>query len=268
MSHIWSLIQVTDDFVLIKFDDPILASTLVNASFTLTKDDATPVASVASPFKAINLTKDFLSISRTLYLWWNVSLQGGSTYSLHIANLKHAVTQEILPSDVYTFDTALPIVPSDIERPSRDPVDVEDYSIKTPPVIETSSGPGGTPTLPGDEDTLSIVSITPTPAEAYYLEGSDYEGRIVVEFNQKPAANFINSSDFRLQRRLVTSGIAKWDNVDTVVATDSENPRVNIYLPSDDATPVYSFMVSDDDNYVFWEPGYEYRLIVSKNVGV
>lgn len=290
MMAVYELYEITSQYMIIKFDESIAVATLKNENFTLNDVTlATPGSPVANPFEPIVIMRDWISINRSLTLWWNFALQQDTHYQLKVSNLKTAfgsmiptfyidfvVDDEILvvnPGDPSPGGGTAPISPpgdaggvSDV-----DAVDIEDWTIKHPPsiplpgyTIDTDDDTEDVGATPSDPD-IEIVSVFPEGDDVWYLEPDDSEGKIAVQFNVMPAANFITSSDFRLQKKKV-DGISRWEDVDTIVAAEPIYKRVKIYLPSDDATPIYSFQTSEPHNW--WEPGYVYRLIINPDVGI
>lgn len=258
--ELFELIQVTDEYVLIKFQDNVRTSTLINANFVLTKSDATPVSIIGGAFKTIHLAKDYRSLSRTLYLWWNVNLEANSEYTIAFSNIEDAVIGSVYATEVFIFDTQTVVTPNDEERPSRDPIAVQNYSIKDVATLNVGSISSGTPAA----GAVKINYILPSNEHSFYLSPIENDGKIEVQFEIKPAANFINSDDFKLQRKPMASGPTKWQSVETVVRSNLKS--VFIYLPSTDATPVYSFAASEDPERIYWEPKFKYRLTISKNI--
>lgn len=259
--------EVTSDFLRLVFDNTIKVSTLINSNFTVTTQSASPTL-VSNPFRAINLGTDYQSISRSLTLWWNTALQPGEVYTVYIRNLV-TITGIPIADEYVTFSTeqgATPNTPDLSGRVTREPIDIEDYSIKTVPSFD-DTGSGGGDDDPVDPDFLHIVDVVPDLTLGYQIPPQGFGGKIVVEFSEKPLANYINSSDFRLQRKKLT-GISHWEAVNTIVMAESEEPKVSIYLPSTDSSPVYSFEGEEAEATIYWEPGYKYRLMISKNVGV
>lgn len=249
---------IHSDIVQLKFDHTIKTSLLVNANFTVWDiTDATPVQ-LSTPFQPINVIRDFYSTSRQLILYWLLSFPAGKTYQITISNLV-TVTELSLDTENIEFDTNdLIVVVPETEVPSRLPLDVEDYSIKDVGEFLSSSGAVITPT----SSTFKIESIIPSLMEAGYIEPSYREGRIEIYFTQSPAANFISQEYFKIQRKNITGGVAHWQNVNITVASNPEDGLVVIYLPSNDATPVYA-----EPDLIYWEEGYKYRLKISPDIG-
>ena len=144
------------------------------------------------------------------------------------------------------------------EPPTRDVMlnDVEDYSIKDVSSLVLS--------MPaGDQSTLVVESVVPGGDISYYLAPSATEGRIDIKFNQSPAANYVSSDYFKVQRKLVNRSLTRWEDVDALITADTENNYVYIYLPSTDATPVYG-----EPDKIYWETGYKYRVRISSGIGI
>lgn len=255
---IYAWYEAHHDYIEVKFLNNISAATLVNANFTMyNTTTATPV-SIANPFKTIDLTRDYHSISRTLDLWFNFDLAENSSYEVRISGLK-SIIGDIIPDDVLTFETqTLSGVPV-YTPPTKDVTvgDIEDFSIKNISSIIA-------PTLSANDATsLTIESVEPSSDISYYLAESAREGRIDIKFNQSPAANFISTDYFKVQRKLVTRTLVRWEDVNVLVTADTENDYVYIYMPSTDATPVYG-----EPDKVYWESGYKYRVRVMPGIGI
>lgn len=256
---IYQTYEIRYDYVEIKFDDSLNISTLINNNFTV-KDvtGATPIT-IANPFKAINVTRDFYSITRVLKLWWNFALTTNTNYEITIANLQ-TLSGTILPNEIIAFSTdgvELPPTSTQIEEPpTREPVEVEDYSIKT--VTEVLFTDISASTV----DIFKIESIKPDNFNAAYLTADYNEGRIEIIFNAIPAANYISSEFFKVQRKLIGKGISRWEDVNVIVGSDPATKMVVIYMPSDDAITQYAEPYKN-----YWLPGYKYRLRISENIG-
>lgn len=268
--EIYELIQVTQEFVLLKFQDSVKASTLVNANFTLRKESGATPGLVADPFKTIDLHKDYRSVSKTLYLRWNRALEANTEYKIITSNIQNAFDSSIYDPDEFTFETLgtpqtpCPVQPGGSSNNAYDEPIIQDFSIKDLPTLNVGgTSTPGTPIIDPDTN-IKLVSITPSLEDSYYLEPNEYAGCITIVFNKVLAANFVTPTEFNLQKKLVGSGPSKWESVDTEVNYDGRDPKVYIFLPSQDATPTYSYVVNNDAK-MYWEAGYKYRLIISKN---
>ncbi len=255
---IYQYYEVKNDYIDIKFSDVILVSTLVNENFTLSSSSATPT-NIANPFQSINITRDYYSISRTLRLWWNVTLTANTTYTITISNLK-TPSGSTLPPGTITFTTDnQPVNDDDIdEPPTREPVDIEDYSIKVTVAVPFSDSI----VVPGTNSNFRVVSVKPASEEAYFLDPEFNEGRIEIIFNQIPAANYISTEFFKVSRKKITSGMGRWEDLNAIVTSSPADKLVIIYLPSIDTVPVYG-----EPDHTYWEAGYRYRLKILGSIG-
>lgn len=246
--------EINADHISIKFDTNILASTIVNSNFTLSQSIDNVLTPIPDAFQPIVVTRDYYSISRTLILYLANDLASLTSYRLDIQNLRD-INNMILPAEWLTWTTEATVGIDDVTPPSRDPVDVEDYSIKSINdflIIPTSS------------DTVSSIAVTdvyPTDSLSYNVASTFVEGRIQLTFNADIAANYISSTYFKVQRRWIDSPTTPvWEDLPIYVTSDGSD--VYIYLPSDDATPVYGQV-----GYNYWLDGYKYRLRVLAGLG-
>ena len=260
---LYEMYEVTNDYFMIKFDSTIRASTLINANFVVIPE-STGVP-IPTAFKTIDLARDYKSVSRSLFLWWNITLQAGESYTVRAQNLVATTGMTHATEDI-VFEVegdATPPPPDEDYRDTRVPVEVKDFSIKTLPTLN-GGGSGGGPGTPGTA--FGIKKITPSLHESFHLTDDAFDGKIIVEFNDTPAANFVNNEDFKLQRKR-TSGISHWENVNTVVVSEANSNKVKIYLPSNEEPSIYSFQVEREPTRQYWESGYQYRLTISDSVG-
>jgi hypothetical protein len=249
-------LTIATGFIKIKLSLTVDIDTLINNNFDLAIDGATP-SPVADPFETINVLRDYDSISRTLTLYYANALVGDTDYILSISGLKTPY-QEVIAMSQVTFTTPTDTTIDVTEQvPVEVPVVIEDVSIRDITAVDLT-----TAIVVSSDTDLRIASIVPTADEAYYVSSSYNEGRIEITFNTIIAANFVSSDYFRVQRKTVGRGMARWEDVTTIVASDSTSGIVIIYMPSNDATPVYG-----EPDLVYWEVGYKYRLRISGSVG-
>lgn len=251
----YSYYEVTTEAVEIKFEDTLDASSIENSSFTLTNDTLSTI--VTNPFQTINVIRDFYSISRTLVLYWDIDLETETDYTISVSLI--AVDGSPVTGAIsFTTGSSFSATPSTeaLTPPDRDPVDVEDYSIKNISSFVT--------TLPSDDETsITALILSPIADIAYYMASSDTEGRIDIKFNQIPAANFISSDYFKVQKKLVSRQLSRWETVDALITADTVNNYVYIYLPSTDEIPVYG-----EADKEYWEAGYKYRVVILAGIGI
>lgn len=249
-------VTIATGFIKLKLSLTVDIDTLINDNFDLAIDGATP-SPIVDPFETIDVIRDYDSISRTITLYYANPLVGDTDYVLTISGLKTPYQETIATSEVtFTTPTDTTIDPTE-QVPVSDPVVIEDNSIRDITAVDLTTSL----VLSADTD-LRISSVVPAPDQAYYVSSSYNEGRIEITFNTIIAANFVSSDYFRVQRKTVGRGMARWEDVATIVTSDSTSGVVIIYLPSNDATPVYG-----EPDLTYWEAGYKYRLRISGSIG-
>lgn len=253
----WYLVHL--DFVEIKFLDTISTPTLTVDHFSLydVNDTLNPVL-IPTAFKAIDVIRDYYSISRSLNLWFNISLSANSNYEIRISGLK-TITSQSIDNDAITFSTGslddLPLTTPPNKIPQL--VDVQDYSIKNTSLLTAFT------IQDNISSSLQITSVNPDSSISYYLKEDEAEGKIEIYFNEIPAANFISSDYFKVFRKEIKRGIARWEIVNCLVTSDPEYKIVVIFLPSLDAVPVYGL-----EGYNYWETGFKYKLHINGDIGI
>ena len=246
---------VDSEAVVIKFGRTVKISSLINPNFLVETTGATPVQ-VVSPFLPINTITDYNQISRTLRLFWDVQLTQNQEYTISAQNLLDAVN-EIIPTESIKFtksDDATPSTITSFQEPDYEEILIEDKSVRTDAF--------STVQILAKNPNFYIVSADPFSGD-FYLDNGYKNGRVTVEFNVRPASNFLSKQYFKAQRKKIQRGPSRWEDINVVVSMHSWKPEVFVDFPSLDATPSY---YSDDLNY--FETGYKYRIIVSKNIGI
>jgi hypothetical protein len=107
-----------------------------------------------------------------------------------------------------------------------------------------------------------ITSVDPENGE-FYLDNAYNNGRVIISFSSRPASNFLNNLYFKVQRKKIQNQPTRWQNLSANVSMHSWKPEVYVDFPSLDATPSYY-----SDNKDYFETGYKYRIIVSKDIGI
>ena len=247
--------SVDADVVVIKFGRTVKISSIINSNFIVETTDATP-SQVSSPFTPINTITDFNQISRTLRLFWDVQLTSGQEYVIRVVNLLDAVN-ETIPEEKIKFrklDDATPSTITSFNEPDYEEILIEDKSIRTDAF--------STVQILAKNPNFYIVSIDPANGD-FYLDNNYSNGRVTIQFNARPASNFLSSKYFKAQRKKIQRTPSRWENMNVEVSMHSWKPEVYVDFPSTDATPVYN--ESDSEYY---ESGYKYRIIVSKDIGI
>lgn len=244
------------DKVKIKFGRTIKVSSITNDKFIVQTTDATPVA-VTSPFKTINTLADYNSISRTLTLYWDKVLVSGKEYYIRAVGLLDAAN-EVVAEEYIRFtkiDAATPSGFSTSIVPEIEEILVEDNSVLTEAYTSYQ--------IIAKNPKFYIDSVDPKNGD-FYINNDNENGRVTITFNARPASNFLSNRYFKAQRKKIQKAPSRWENISTLVQMHSWKPEVYIDFPSlNDATPSY---YTDGKDY--FESGYKYKIIVSKDVGI
>jgi hypothetical protein len=244
------------DKVKIKFGRTIKVSSITNDKFIVQTTDATPVA-VANPFKTINTLADYNSISRTLTLYWDKVLTSGQEYYIRAVGLLDAAN-EVVTEEYIKFtkiDAATPSGFSTSIVPEIEEILVEDNSILTEAYASYQ--------IIAKNPKFYIDSVEPKNGD-FYINNDNENGRVTITFSARPASNFLSNKYFKVQRKKIQKAPSRWENISTLVQMHSWKPEVYIDFPSlNDATPSY---YTDGKDY--FESGYKYKIIVSKDVGI
>jgi hypothetical protein len=246
---------VDNNMVVIRFGKTIKISSLTNANFVVQTTDATP-SSLAHPFLQINTIADYNQISRTLKLYWDAVRQSGKEYKIRLTNFLDAANESITEEQI-VFTQAESATPSDFNSytvPLVQELLIEDHSIRTDAFTTVQ--------ILAKNPRFYITSIDPENGE-FYLDNAYNNGRVIISFSSRPASNFLNNSYFKVQRKKIQSHPIRWENLSANVSMHSWKAEVYIDFPSLDATPSY---YSDGSDY--FETGYKYRIIVSKDIGI
>jgi len=257
---IYQWYEVTGSNVQIKFRDTIHRSTLIDPNFLVyNMSTATPTI-ISNAFSDIDIKRDFSSISRVLTLWWGITLENNTDYRISISGLR-AIGGTFVDTQNIDFNTGIITVENIEVPPTREPVEVEDYSIKSITTILNIPVSAGS-------DEFSIISITPDSSYSYYLDPSHNEGKIEVIFSMPPAANFVSDDYFKIQRKALGRGISRWENIEALITSSSNDELAVIYLPSvpaSDSADQTSYYGRPD--LIYWEKGYKYRIRISGDIG-
>lgn len=245
--------EIKSEYAEIKFSGPIKVASLINGNFTVFNTTSGTPVSVISPFKNIDVKRDYSSISRILRLWWNTTLTADSDYRITISNIL-GVDGLVISSENIDFSTEPGYVPDDSleEPPTRNPIEVEDYSIKDTTLLVEQATPSSSSIQ------LSIDSIDPDTSLSYYLAEGYKNGVISVTFDEDINTDFISSTYFILQRKNLNAYISRWEDIVTQVIQNPDTDKgVLIQLPSTEAD---LDIVYDTVDRIYWEQGYKYRL--------
>lgn len=248
-------IEVLTEYIKLKFGVTPKASTITNQAFKVYLNSATP-SLISNPFAVIDLSNDYQSVGKILFLYWNANVLAANTdYKLIITGLKDAA-DVVIPDFVFYFTTGAAVTQDPtILPPEPTPLEIEDHSIKSAAFTDIT-------TIIATNPDMYIISVDPENQDFDLPE--DYNnGQIAIKFSSLPNGMFLNNNYFKVQKRKVQRGPTRWQTISTQVVGDSSSGIVYVSLPSTDATPVFG--VADK---TYFEPQYKYRVIVSKDVGV
>lgn len=246
---------VGPDIVAIKFARTVKISSIVNSSIIVETTDATPIV-LTDPFKTINTINDYNQISRVLRLYWDVVLPGDKEYYIRLVGFVDAASQPIAEEKI-KFSIKESATPTSIATPQPPIIEeilVEDKSILAEPYV--------TYQIVAKNPEFYISSVDPANGD-FYIDPSYNNGRVTITFNERPATNFLYSNYFKPQRKRIQRSPGRWETLPAAVSMHSWKPEVYVDFPSIDATPVYFTSGSQ-----YFETGYKYRIIVSKDIGV
>lgn len=243
--------------VKIKFARTVKISSITDSSFKVFTDESTP-QELASPFVNISTLTDYNQISRTITLTWDYILDENTDYVIVVTNLVDATGITIPDESIYFTSPVISATPAYLVQESTGTVIqevlIEDFSIK--PDIETSYQ------IIAKNPEFFIVSTYPEIGD-FYLEDDENFGRVVIEFNQNPAANFLTNKFFKVQRKKIQKIHSRWETLEAKISTSTARKEVYVDLPSVDSTPSYY-----TEGKIYYEPSYKYRITVSKEVGI
>lgn len=247
--------EITLNTAIIKFGRTIKISSLKNENFVVQTTAATPTV-VVGPFLAINTITDYNQVSRTLTLYWDTVLQSETEYKIRVVNFLDAAN-ELIPEEQVIFETTEAATPSSfssIKVPEIQEVYVEDHSIRTDAYTSVQ--------IIAKNPNFYISSVDPSNGD-FYLDNSYNNGRVTITFSSRPASNFLSSFYFKAQRKRIQRSPSRWESMAAKVSMHSWKPDVYVDFPSIDATPVFN-----EEGSTYFESGYKYRVIVSKDVGI
>lgn len=256
-SNLLESIRVYRSYIELQFKKTLKVSTLDESAFSLAKvDDATPVA-VSNPFKPTVIEDHYNSISRTFTLFFNQTMTVGQ-YAITIQGIKTATGEDAVEyengqpkSYLFSYEYE-PLLPED-STPSDDPIIfVEDKSIQKQAFLSSRTAAVN----PG----FHIVKTDP-PEDSLFVEEDFEQGRITIEFSQRPSPAYVSDEYIRVQKKRLGIVGRRWEKVAAQISLDPESPEVYIYLPSNDATPVF-----DTADKIYFEDGYKYRVRLSREI--
>lgn len=247
---------VNVDKVILKFARAVNVSSIKDECFVVETNVATPTE-VVSPFRPINYLTDYNQISRVLNLYWDNVLPANTEYKLIVTGLRGSAGQ-VLEDDFITFSTGIEsATPSELLKPGGTIIDsvlISDKSVRVD--IQT-----GYQILAKNPE--FYISETIPSSGDFYIDASENKGRVVIKFNQRPAANFLSTKFFKAQRKKIQRTPSRWETVNVRVSMHSWRPEVYVDFPSIEESPVFY-----ENDKIYYETGYKYRVIVSSQIGI
>lgn len=244
-------------YLVLKFNQSLQYNSISAEKFGFTTKDATPIE---YSFKEIQLGDDYNSITRTLKLYFEDLPPSSGSYYLIIypgpdpdnplRTASGAVVQDQRYSITYDYENT----------PVEDAIEdqnftVEDKSIKADVTFDVGSGSDGA--------TAGFhVDGTVPEANEIFVDNSFNQGAISVAFSHRPMTSTLTPATVKVQRKRVGGSTFKWQDIPVEMALDSEEPILYLYMPSLDSTPVYY-----QGGHEYFESGYKYRVLLSKNIG-
>lgn len=246
---------VDNNMVVVRFGKTIKISSLKNSNFVVQTDDATP-AVLSNPFLTINTIADYNQISRTLKLYWDAQRQSGKQYLIRLVNFLDASNESISEEQI-CFTQQESATPSEFNSytvPVVQELLIEDKSIRTDAFTTVQ--------ILAKNPQFYVKSVDPENGD-FYIDNDYNAGRVIVYFNARPATNFLNNTYFKVQRKKIQTDPTRWQTVLTQISMHSWKSEVYIDFPSLDATPSYNTAQKK-----YFEKGYKYRIILSKEIGI
>lgn len=286
-----SLVQrydITEDHIALWFDAVISTSTFLNDNFDLYQgdpgDQATPPENpISNPFDPIDVAEDYHSTHRILYLYWNVDLEEQTWYTLVISGLRAVYNNELLDTVTIPFFVGEivggPTAGGSDNPITREPTDVEDYSIKEAP-FTTDWGLGSIPNIGSDATpstdpsfTGPIDYIVPTPLEAWYLSESANKGIIDIFYKADVTPSDVTQANYKVQYKSLATQegtiLLPWTTVTDTRITQPSSKHVRIEMPSQNtSTVVYGADLTDEEalDVIFYLSETKYRIIIPRRL--
>lgn len=259
LSLIDTVIALDVNMVAIKFGRTIKINSIKKENLIVQTNSSTP-SIVSNPFLDIQTIVDYNQISRTLKLYWDpdANLQSNTEYLIRLINFLDAVN-ETIPEEQISFtwksNDATPSSFSSVRVPDADEILVEDKSIRSDAYTSIQ--------IIAKNPDFYISDIDPKNGD-FYIENDFNLGRAKITFNSRPASNFLNNNFFKSQRKKIQRSPSRWETINTNVQLHSWKSEVYVDFPSlNSATPSYR-----QSGKEYFESGYKYRIIVSKEIGI
>jgi hypothetical protein len=230
-------LDVYKQFILVKFQQLIVASSLDDADFVILDEDDNEVTEALLP---IDVERDYNSISRSVRLWFDDGIEPDTTYTLVINGLKNIIN-ETYDEEAIEFETLVDTT-SNVELEPLQP----DFYVVDHSVANVSFGTGGgddsEPATPVDE--LEFVGSSPTNNSIFNEEDDEYQ--VQITFSHELDLSDIDSL-VTVQKRKMSYLYTQWEDVELTETIEATSPPTTFVVR----------FASDDENY-------KYRIIINK----
>jgi hypothetical protein len=236
---------ISDNFRLFVTQEPDLAIVESDDQWSPSVEEEDPTKELVAPFKSIDSSKDYNSISRTLILKLKNPLDAETHYRLYTSSaIRNAAGINTL-TDAKVFKSQYDSGGPSIADP--DPVHIEDYSI-----LPGSGGSGGDviDSIGGSPNGFTIVESDPVDGD-YFVEQDHNSGKITIYFSQIPDSNYLNEQYIKVQRKKNQIAPIRWETLSVGFFHDAK--QLSIDFPE-----IY--------DQIYFEEGYIYRIKLSRHI--
>lgn len=241
-------VDVAQSALNVRFNNHVKVSTLVDENFTLLLDTATPTE-IPDAFNQIDC-EDYNSITRVLKIGIAADLEPDVDYLLRIDGVQYGGSSTEI-SDEFSFRLNEAVVGG--AEPDPQPVQIEDFSIKTFSTLEIESA-----TTEPSSDEFVLVSTDPENSD-FFVEEDYSEGLLALTFNTPPDTAFLNDTYIKVQRKKSQVAPARWEKVAVKFSISSTEPVAYISFPALEDEDIYR-----EVGYTYFEQGYTYRVRLSR----
>ncbi len=229
-------IYVYPSYIQVKFESLVEIDSIQDASFTLLLNEVE-----VDGFLPIDIARDYNSISRSLYLRFNMNIVGGTVYTLHIEGLTDIFDNVYDPED-QEFRTKNATSPTEEVTPLKPTFYIEDHTVA--PSLDWDSG-GFEQATPSSVPTLEVVDHA--PAETIFVTHEEVDGTDVfpirINFNYEP--NLGQLTDIILiQKKKLGFIYSGWEDVQTIDGIEaSTGYGVEFSIPAEDSNYKYRIVI-------------------------
>lgn len=248
--------SVTSTHIDLKFTKTPKYASITDDKFRVFQTDVAPEVELTGVFKPINLSEDYNSLTRVLRLRFATAHEGTHTYRLQVSGIVDVASRD-MGTGLLDF-TRGPTVVTDPTYPVPQDEINEGVVVKNKSIIADAFSHVTTSTQTLGKN-FYLVKTDPEEDELFIGESHE-RGRITLTFSSRPAVQFLTTEYFRMQRKKLGT-TSRWEKIAIRIALDSARSKVYVYMPSLDTPPVYN-----SEGHLYFEPGYKYRLKISREV--